>query len=142
MGSKDNPPDWRAAAWSLERVYFSDFSRPEFQLSLNNNFTQNVLSITISPQEAREIEAVAERVRESVKSMYAAYRPGAGGNGNGQGQSTVDVRAEPVAKLDLTPIVRKEGEENSSVSVHMSSRPGNEVVSGQTSERHWDGQAR
>jgi hypothetical protein len=46
--------------------------------------------------------------------MFEACRPGAVGQRQREGQRTVDVQAEPVKKPDLTPIVRKEGDENSS----------------------------
>jgi hypothetical protein len=53
------------------------------QISLQNNFNQTVngLSITIAPQEIREIEAVAEPVRASVRQMFDRYKPN---HGNGE----------------------------------------------------------
>jgi hypothetical protein len=39
------------------------------------------LTITITPQEIREIEAVAELVRASVRQMFERYKPNHG-NGN------------------------------------------------------------
>jgi hypothetical protein len=84
------------------------------QLNLQTNIVQNNLTINISPEEVREIEAQAEPVRQSVKALYAAYRP-LQGNGNGEGQRTVDVTPSPVEKPeDPAPIVRKEGDEKSS----------------------------
>jgi hypothetical protein len=46
-GYKDNPPDWRAAAWSLERTFASTFARPEVQLNLavQNNVGVNATTI-------------------------------------------------------------------------------------------------
>ena len=70
---------WQGAAWFLERKYPTQFAKPEIQLSLNNSFTQNNLSITISGDEAKAIEADANPVRASVKAMFDKYRP----NGNG-----------------------------------------------------------
>ena len=71
---------WVGTAWSLERFYPSRFAKPEVQISLQNDFNQtvNALTITITPQEVREIEAVAEPVRQSVKALYAAHRPNQG----------------------------------------------------------------
>jgi len=71
---------WVGTAWLLERFYPSRFAKPEVQISLQNNFNQtvNALTITITPQEVREIEAVAEPVRQSVKALYAAHRPNQG----------------------------------------------------------------
>jgi hypothetical protein len=51
-------------------------------------------------------------VRQSVKALYAAYRP-LQGNGD-SGKRTVEVEVEAIKPEDLAPIVRKEGEENSS----------------------------
>jgi len=71
--------------WMLERRYPSQFAKPEIQLSLNNNhFTQNNLQINITRAEMKEIEKEAAPVRESVKKMFANYKPAQLGNGNGQ----------------------------------------------------------
>jgi hypothetical protein len=113
---KQADENFSAAAWLLERRFVETFARPEVQLNLiqQNNTIVNALSISISPQEVREIEAQAEPVRQSVKALYAAYRPNQG-NGNGEGQRTVDVTPSPVKRPeDLAPIVRKEGDEKSS----------------------------
>jgi len=76
---------WQGSAWLAERLMPSRYSRPEVQLNLiqQSNVTGNHLSITISPEEVREIEAEAAPAREKVRKMFAAYRPGALGNGNG-----------------------------------------------------------
>jgi hypothetical protein len=111
---KQADQNFAASSWILERRFPELFSRPEVQLNLiqQNNTTENTLSITMSSQEAKQIEAQAAPVRASVREMFAAYRPGAVGNGNGH--RTVDIQAEPVEKEALPPIVRKEGDENSS----------------------------
>jgi hypothetical protein len=103
------------AAWLTERLMPQRYSKPEVQIAINNSFNQtvNALSITIAPEEIREIEAQAEPVRRKVREMMATYRAGLG-NGNGEGQHTHDVQAEPVKAEELSPIVRKEGDENSS----------------------------
>jgi hypothetical protein len=56
---------------------------PEVQISLSNSFNQtvNALSITITPEEAKQIEAQAAPCRERVKEMFEAYRPN---QGNGE----------------------------------------------------------
>ena len=103
--------DWKSLAWQLERAYPAEFARPEFQLNLQTNFTQNNLSITIAPEEAQQIEAQAAPIREKVKAMFDAYRPGgrAGqSSGNGEGQRTVDIAAVATEVKDLAPITDKE----------------------------------
>src|SRR6516225_6203706 len=68
--------NFSACAWILERRFPELFSRPEVQLNLiqQNNTTVNALSITITPQEIQEIEAVAEPVRASVREMFERYK--------------------------------------------------------------------
>jgi hypothetical protein len=105
--------NFAAAAWILERRFPEDFSRPEVQLNLQTNVVQNNLSITISSEEAKQIETEAAPVRRKVREMMATYRPGLG-NGNGDGQRPMDIQAEPVkTPEDLAPIVRKAGDEHS-----------------------------
>lgn len=74
--------NWQGMAWFLERRYPKEFSRPEIQLSLQNNYTQNNLSINISKADAKEIESEAAPVRTKIEGMFKAYRPQIG-NGNG-----------------------------------------------------------
>jgi hypothetical protein len=105
--------NFAASAWILERRFPQAFSRPEVQLNLQTNVVQNNLSITISSEEVRAIEAEAAPVREKVREMMATYRAGLG-NGDGHGERTVDVEAEAVKPEELAPIVRKEGDQNSS----------------------------
>ena len=52
------------------------YSKPEVQISLSNSFNQSVsaLSITISAQEAKEIEARAAPNREKVRRMLEEYQ--------------------------------------------------------------------
>ena len=79
-GTEEKLGDWKALAWSLERTEASSFARPEVQLNLiqQNNTTVNALSITIAREEIREIEAVAEPVRASVRQMFDRYKPNHG----------------------------------------------------------------
>jgi hypothetical protein len=114
---KQADQNFAASSWILERRWPELFSRPEVQLNLiqQNNVTENHLSITIAPEEAREIEAVAAPIREKVKAMFNAYKPALDAGGNGEKQRSIDVQAEPVKAEALAPISRKDGEENSSV---------------------------
>jgi hypothetical protein len=73
--------DWVRIAWFLERRYPERFARPEIQLSFNNSYTQNNLSININSSEAKQIEQEAKPVRDAVTGMFQKYRP-ANGNGN------------------------------------------------------------
>jgi hypothetical protein len=79
--------DWVRIAWFLERRYPERFARPEIQLSFNNSYTQNNLSINISGAEAKQIEQEAKPIRDDVSSMFQNYRP-ASGNGNGDDTSS------------------------------------------------------
>jgi hypothetical protein len=78
-------PNWCGAAWFLERKYPTQFAKPEIQLSFNNSYTQNNLSISISSAEVNAIEKEAKPIRDDVSSMFAKYRPG---NGNGKSDDT------------------------------------------------------
>jgi hypothetical protein len=78
--------DWKCLAWSLERAYPAEFARPEVALNLamQNNVTQNYLSISITAGEYARIEAVADPARQAVASMFEKYRPQSQGNGEGE----------------------------------------------------------
>jgi hypothetical protein len=99
--------------WLVERQFPTRFSKPEIQISLSNSFNQtvNALSIVIGKEEARVIEAQAEPIRQSVRKMFDAYRPGGraeGSSGNGERQRTVDVAAVATEVKVLAPITDKE----------------------------------
>jgi hypothetical protein len=66
---KQADQNFAAASWILERRFPEIFSRPEVQLNLiqQNNLTENHLTITISPEEVREIEDAASPEREKVR---------------------------------------------------------------------------
>ena len=65
--------NFAAAAWILERRFPELFSRPEVQLSVSNTANHNALSITISLEEAKQIEERAASIRESARQMLEAY---------------------------------------------------------------------
>src|SRR6516162_8478775 len=67
--SRPGDVTFASAAWLMERRWPELFSRPEVQLNLiqQNNVTENRLSITISMEEIREIEAEAAPSREKVR---------------------------------------------------------------------------
>jgi len=60
----------QAISWLIERQYPVRFSKPEMQMSLANSFNHTVkaLSITITREEVREIEAVTEPCEIGSKS--------------------------------------------------------------------------
>jgi len=76
----------------IERLYPTRFSKPEVQISLSNSFNQtvNALSITISPEEAKEIEAQAAPGREKVRRMLEEYQSRRG-NGDSEASSSVSM---------------------------------------------------
>jgi hypothetical protein len=103
-GYKENPPDWRAAAWCLERTNAADFARPEVALNLiaQNNVTENHLTINITGTEATAIELQAQPVRAAVGEMFKQYRP-VSGNGNAEARD-IEARlrrGEPEHVADL-----------------------------------------
>lgn len=85
----DGTGNWCGAAWMLERKYPTQFAKPEIQLSFNNSYTQNNLTINLTSSEAKEIEKEANPVREKITGLFKQYRPELG-NGNGH-DKTVDM---------------------------------------------------
>jgi hypothetical protein len=101
--------NFAAGAWLLERRWPELFSRPEVQLNLiqQNNVAHDHLTIVISAEEAKELNARGEETREKVRAMFAEYQQRRGGKGNGAGgQRTVEVQAEPV-KLSSSGELKK-----------------------------------
>jgi hypothetical protein len=81
-----------AAAWILERRFPELFSRPEVQLILSNTTNHSPLTLSISLEEARQIEERAAPIRESARQMLEEYER----NRNGSGSPSRDVSAERV----------------------------------------------
>jgi hypothetical protein len=79
----------------IERRFPEIFSRPEVQLNLiqQNNVTENNLTLSITLEEVRAIEAQAEPVRERVKEMFEAYRPNQG-NGDADTGSSISMAVQ------------------------------------------------
>ncbi|HXM29774.1 MAG TPA: hypothetical protein VN957_27365 [Chthoniobacterales bacterium] len=71
----DGTGNWCGAAWMLERKYPTQFAKPEIQLSFNNSYSQNNLSIHIDSKEAKAIEKEANPIRDTVAGMFQKYRP-------------------------------------------------------------------
>jgi hypothetical protein len=106
--------NWQAAATLLERRWARYYGRAEAQLNFllavqNNNGSAGANSISITLQEANEIENTAEPVRESVKAMFVSYRPQVLGNGDkGTAKPVVEVEATEICE---TPIERRPSDE-------------------------------
>lgn len=69
--------DWIRIAWFLERRFPDRFAKPEIQLSFNNSYTQNNLTVQIAGSEAKTIEAEAKPIRSKVEELFKQYRPSA-----------------------------------------------------------------
>jgi hypothetical protein len=95
--SRPGADGWQGATWLLERLYPTRFSKPEIQISLNNSFNQtvNALSITISPEEAREIEARAAPERVKVRRIVDEYQLRRG-NGDQNANGSVSRKSLPI----------------------------------------------
>ena len=93
--------NWQAISWLIERQFPTRFSKPEIQISLTISFNQtvNALSITITAGEAKQIEQVAEPVRQSVKAMFAKYKPAQLGNGGRDRESAISESTGTVCQL-------------------------------------------
>lgn len=70
--------DWIRIAWFLERRFPDRFAKPEIQLSFNNNYTQNNLTVSVTSGDAKTIEAEAKPIRAKIEEVFKQYRP----NGN------------------------------------------------------------
>jgi hypothetical protein len=66
---------WQGCAWLTERLLPTRYTKPKVQISLNSslNPTHNALTLTISLEEARQIEERAAPIRESARQMLEEY---------------------------------------------------------------------
>jgi hypothetical protein len=70
-GYKENPPDWKADAWMLERSFAQLFSRPEVQINLQNNTQVNVGGeFVIDVQGAEAIEVRSRELEVEIEQMF------------------------------------------------------------------------
>ena len=101
--------EFQANCWILERRFFESFSRPEVQLNLaiQNNVTENNLTIQITGAEYAVIEAEATKQREQVRKMFEHYRPQTLGNGERTGEIEVEatMTPEPQAPQSMQQVV-------------------------------------
>jgi hypothetical protein len=109
--------NFSACAWILERRFPEIFSRPEIQLNLSaQNGAGSGLTINISAGEAKQIEGIAEPVRESVREMFNKYRPALHNGNGGDNGKVVEAEAtvtEPETVIEQQPISYKDGDETS-----------------------------
>jgi hypothetical protein len=83
---------WQGTAWIVERLMPNRYSRPEVQISLNSSLspTHNGLTLTISLEEAQEIEARSAPIREKARQLLEDYER------NRNGSRSVEANAEVV----------------------------------------------
>ena len=70
-GSVDHPPDWKADAWSLERVYPQLFGRPDLQLSVNQSVSTGPTNVVVlGPERARVLATRHEQIRARPVALF------------------------------------------------------------------------
>jgi hypothetical protein len=77
---------WQGAAWFLERKYPTQFSRPEVQLQINNNTTNQTVNNTLVVT-AEVAHGISTRVKEVDMKIEKLLKDKRGQNGNGNGNS-------------------------------------------------------
>ena len=80
------------------------YSKPEVQIAINNSFNQAVNALSITIAEVRDIEAVAEPVRASVRQMFERYKPH---HGSGEEEANAPVSPAVRKKFASTGPLRK-----------------------------------
>ena len=70
-GSAGHPPDWKADAWSLERVYPQLFGRPDLQLSVNQSVSTGPTNVVVlGPERARVLATRHEQIRARPVALF------------------------------------------------------------------------
>jgi hypothetical protein len=84
-GSVEHPPDWKADAWSLERVYPQLFGRPDLQLSVNQSVATGPTNVVVvGPERAKILTTRHETIRAKTRELLDAREAN---TGNAQGSS-------------------------------------------------------
>jgi hypothetical protein len=84
-GSQEHPPDWKADAWSLERVYPQLFGRPDLQLSVNQSVSTGPTNVVVlGPERAKILATRHEQIRAKSIALLDARVTN---TGNGQGSA-------------------------------------------------------
>ena len=83
---------WQGCAWINERLFPTRYAKPEVQISLNSSLsrTHNGLTLTISLEEAQEIETRSAPIRETARQLLEEYER------NRNGSHSVEASAEVV----------------------------------------------
>jgi hypothetical protein len=83
---------WQGCAWLTQRLFPTRYAKPEVQISLNTASGQgnNAHVITISLEEAQEIEARSAPIREAARQLIEEYQR------NRNGSHSVEASAEAV----------------------------------------------
>jgi hypothetical protein len=69
-GTAEHPPDWKADAWSLERVYPQLFGRPDLQLSVNQSASAGPTNVVVlGPERARVLATRHEQIRARTMAL-------------------------------------------------------------------------
>ena len=72
-GSAGHPPDWKADAWCLERVYAQHFARPDLQLSVNQSVSTGPTNVVVmGPERARVLATRYEQIRAKTRELLDA----------------------------------------------------------------------
>ena len=70
-GTEEHPPDWKADAWSLERVYPQFFGRPDLQLSVNQSVSTGPSNvIVLGPERVKVLATRFQQIRAKTIAMF------------------------------------------------------------------------
>jgi hypothetical protein len=82
----DGKEGWQGAAWFFERKYPTQFAKPEVQLQINNNTTNQTVNNTLVVT-AEVAHGISTRVKEVDMKIEKLLKDKRGQNGNGNGNS-------------------------------------------------------
>lgn len=74
-GDRETPASWQSLAWTLERSFCSEFSRPEIQLhaltQINNTTTNN--SLVVSMEVGEKLQARSKAIEAEIDKGTEAF---------------------------------------------------------------------
>jgi hypothetical protein len=98
-GSAEHPPDCKADAWCLERVYAQHFARPDLQLSVNQSVSTGPTNIkVVGPARAAVLVSRYEQLRAKSIALLDAREAG---SGNGQGSAPQAVASPETVSVQV-----------------------------------------